>query len=140
MNLNEQYLIETNEQELIRYKKKTGKQVVFEVYPENLACVFSEINCVSNSGSRVDNLAKTTACIMGAIPQAQPFNDANRRTGIVAAGRFLEDNGYELDIDPEDENSELRGMLSEIKKQMLTLNQDILYQLSLYISKRIKPL
>ena len=140
MNLDEQYLIETNEQELIRYKKKTGKQVVFEVYPENLACVFSEINCLSNSGNRVDNLAKTAACIMGAIPWAQPFNDANRRTGIIAAGRFLEDNGYELDIDPEDENLELRGMLSEIKKQMLTLNQDILYQLSFYISKRIKPL
>ena len=108
MNLDEQYLIETNEQVLKRHEKKTGKQIWFEIYPENLACVFSEITCISNSGNRVENLVETATCIMAAISWSQAFNDGNRRTGIIATGRFLEDNGYELDIDPEDENLELR--------------------------------
>jgi prophage maintenance system killer protein len=85
-------------------------------------------------------LIEKAACIMAMIPWAQVFFDGNRRTGIIAASKFLRDNGYELDIDPENENLELRGMLSEIKKQSQTLNQDIMKQLSFYISKRIKPL
>jgi len=43
----------------------------------------------------------------------QPFMDGNRRTGIIAAGKFLRDNGYDLDIDPEEVNSELRSMLKK---------------------------
>jgi prophage maintenance system killer protein len=77
---------------------------------------------------------------MAVIPWAQAFFDGNRRTGIITAGKFLYDNGYELDIDPENENLELRGILSEIKKQSQTLNKNIMKQLSFYISKRIKPL
>jgi prophage maintenance system killer protein len=48
---------------------------------------------------------------MAVIPWAQVFFDGNRRTGIIVASKFLRDNGYELDIDPENENLELRGML-----------------------------
>ena len=77
---------------------------------------------------------------MAVIPWAQVFFDGNRRTGIIAAGTFLCDNGYDLDINPGDENLELRKLLSEIKKHYLTLNQDIMKQMSFYISKRIKPL
>lgn len=59
---------------------------------------------------------------MAVIPWAQAFFDGNRRTGIIAASKFLHDNGYELEIDPDNENLELRDMLSEIKKQSQTLN------------------
>ena len=62
--------------------------------------------------------------------------DGNRRTSIVAAGTFLRDNGYELDISPEEENTELRGMLSEIKKHQRDLEPAIMKQLFLYISER----
>lgn len=140
MNLDEQYLIETNEQVLKRHKKKTGHQVWAEAIPENIARVFPKVNSVGNSGNRKEDLVEKAACIMAVIPWAQAFFDGNRRTGIIAAGKFLHDNGYELDLDPENENLELRHMLSEIKKQSRTLNQDIMKQLSFYISKRIKPL
>ncbi len=70
----------------------------------------------------------------------QTFFDGNRRTGIIAAGTFLHDNGYELDIDPEDENLELREMVSEIKKHINDLEPNIMKKLSFYISERIKPL
>ena len=140
MNLDEQYLIETNEQVLKNHKKLTGQQVWIEVIPENIARVFPKVNSVGNSGNREEDLIEKAACIMAVIPWAQVFFDGNRRTGIIAAGTFLCDNGYDLDINPGDENLELRKLLSEIKKHYLTLNQDIMKQLSFYISQRMKPL
>ena len=140
MNLDEQYLIETNEQVLNTRKKKTGEQVWIEAVPKNIARVFPKVNSVGNSGSRKDDLIEKATCIIAVIPWAQAFFDGNRRTGIIAAGRFLHDNGYDLDIDPKNENLELRGMLSELKKQSQTLNQSIMKQMSFYILKRIKPL
>ncbi len=140
MNLDEQYLIETNEQVLKRHQQKTGQQVWIKVIPKNIAYVFPKVNSVGNSGNKKEDLIEKAACIMVVIPWAQAFFDGNRRTGIIAAGKFLHDNGYELDIDPESENLELRNMLSEIKKQSQTLNQDLMKQLSFYISKRIRPL
>lgn len=107
---------------------------------KNIDRVIPMVNSVGNSGHKKDDLIEKAICIMAVIPWAQAFFDGNRRTGIIATGKFLYDNGYELDIDPENENLELRGMLSEIKKQSKTLNQNIMKQLSFYISKRIKPL
>ena len=140
MNLDEQYLIETNEQILKNHERLTGQKVWIEVIHKNIARVFPKVNGVGNSGNKEEDLVEKAACIMAVIPWAQAFFDGNRRTGIIAAGTFLRDNGYELDINPEDENLELRKLLSEIKKQSQTLNQDIMKQLSFYISTRMKPI
>ena len=140
MNLDEQYLIETNEQVLKNHEKLTGKQVWIEAIPKNIIHVFPKINNVGNSGNREEDLIEKAACIMAVIPWAQVFLDGNRRTGIIAAGTFLCDNGYDLDINPEDENSELRKLLSEIKKHYADLEPSIMKQLSFYISKRMKLL
>jgi len=140
MNLDNQYLIETNEQVLKNHKKLTGQKVWIEIIAKNIARVFPKVNSVGNSGNKKEDLIEKAACIMAVIPWAQVFFDGNRRTGIIAAGTFLRDNGYELDIDPEDENLELRDMLSEIKKHALDLEPNIMKKMSFYISKRIKPL
>ena len=81
------------------------------------------INGAGNSGDRRQDLLEIAAHVMGAVALKQPFMDGNRRTGIVAAEKFLCDNGYDLDIDPEEENLELRQMLRRIKDQVFTLNQ-----------------
>jgi prophage maintenance system killer protein len=96
------------------------------------------INNVGNSGNKEQDLLEIATHILGVISWKQPFLDGNRRTGIIAAGKFLRDNEYDLDIDPEEENSELRSMLKRIKEQMLTLNQEVMTQLSFYISERMK--
>ena len=140
MNLDEQYLIETNEQVLKNHKKLTGQQVWIEVVPQNIARVFPKVNNVGNSKNREKNLIEKTACIIAVIPWTQAFFDGNRRTGIIAAITFLRDNGYDLDINPEDENLELRKLLSEIKKYSADLEPSIMRQLYFYISKRLKPL
>jgi len=139
MNLDNQYLIEVNKKILKRHAKIKEVEVYIET-TKNIDLVIPNINSVGNSGNRKEDLIEKAACIMAVIPWAQAFFDGNRRTGIIAASKFLYDNGYELDIDPDNKNLELRGMLSEIKKQSQTLNQSIMKQLSFYISKRIKPL
>ena len=139
MNLDNQYLIEINKKILKRHAKIKEAKVYVET-TKNIDLVIPKINSVGNSGNRKEDLIEKAACIMAVIPWAQAFFDGSRRTGIIAASKFLYDNGYELDIDPDNKNLELRGMLSEIKKQSQTLNPSIMKQLSFYISKRIKPL
>ena len=45
---------------------------------------------------------------------------------------------FDLDIDPVEENLELSQILKKIKKQMFTLNQEVMAKMSFYISERIK--
>jgi len=139
MNLDNQYLIDINKKILERHARIKTAKVYIET-TKNIDLVIPMVNSVGNSGNKKEDLIEKAACIMAVIPWAQAFFDGNRRTGIIAAGKFLHDNGYELEIDPDNENLELRDMLSEIKKQSQTLNPRIMKQLSFYISKRIKPL
>ena len=111
--------------------------VYIETVPRNLAKVLPKVSEYGNSGNIEEDLIQKAAAIMAAIPWIQAFFDGNRRTSIVAAGTFLRDNGYELDISPEEENTELRKMLSEIKKHRRDLEPTIMKQLFLYISERM---
>jgi len=138
MKIHEQYLTETNEQVLLRQKERTGERVYIEVIQKNMVEVLPMINNVGNSGNKEQDLLEVSTHILGVITLKQPFMDGNRRTGIIATGKFLRDNGYDLDIVPEEENLELRLMLRRFKDQMLTLNQEVMGQLSFYISKRMK--
>lgn len=108
------------------------------VIQKNMDEVLLMINNVGNSGNKEQDLLEIATRIIGAIALKQPFLDGNRRTGIIAASKFLYDNGYDLDIDPEEANSELRSMLRKIKDQLLTLNQEVMEQVSFYISKRMR--
>jgi prophage maintenance system killer protein len=139
MNLDNQYLIDANEK-ILKRQERIKKVKVYVETTKNIDRVIPIVKSVGNSGNREKDLIEKAAHIMAVIPWVQAFFDGNRRTGIIAASKFLHDNGYELDIEPENENLELRRMLSEIKKQSQTMNQDIMKQLSFYISKRIKPL
>ena len=137
MEIDENFLIETNKKILLREKERTGKEVVIEAVPQNLARVFPKVNEYGTSGNIEQDLIQKATAIMAAIPWLQAFFDGNRRTSIVAAGTFLRDNGYELDISPEEENIELREMLIEIKKHQRDLEPTIMKQLFLYISERM---
>ena len=137
MDIDEDFLIETNEKVLKDYHKKTGKPIYIETFPDNLALVFPKVEGWGNSGNRKKDLIDKAACIMAVVPWAQAFADGNRRTSIIAAGTFLNDNEYDLGIDTENENLELRELLSEIKKHRRDLEPNLMEQLILYISERI---
>ena len=137
MKIDENFLIETNEKVLLREKERTGKRVYIETVPQNLAQVLPKVSEYGTSGNIEQDLIQKAAAIMATIPWIQAFFDGNRRTSIIAAGTFLHDNGYELDISPEEENTELRDMLSEIKRHYRDLDPTIMKRLSLYISERM---
>jgi prophage maintenance system killer protein len=137
MEIDENFLIETNKKILLREKERTGKEVVIEAVPQNLAQVFPKVSEYGTSGNTEQDLIQKATAIMTAIPWLQAFFDGNRRTSIVAAGTFLRDNGYELDISSEEENIELREMLIEIKKHQRDLEPTIMKQLFLYVSERM---
>ena len=138
MKIHEQYLIEINEQVLLRHKKKTNEPVYIGVIQKNMDEVIRMINNVGNSGNTEQDLLEIATHILGVITLKQPFMDGNRRTGIIATGKFLRDNGYDLDIDPGETNLELRSMLRKTKDQLLTLNPEVMKQLTFYISQRMK--
>ena len=137
MEIDENFLSEINEKVLLREKERTGRKMYIETVPQNLVRVFPKVNEYGTSGNTEQDLIQKAAAIMDAVPWTQAFFDGNRRTSIIAAGTFLRDNGYELDISPEDENTELREMLSDIKKYQRDLEPTIMKQLFLYISKRM---
>ena len=140
MKIDNQFLIETNVKILKRHRRRTGKKVYIGTIPKNLARVFPKVSCYGTSGNREQDLIEKAACIISMIPWVQAFLDGNRRTSIIGAGTFLRDNGYELEIDIDDENLELRGMLSEIKKHARDLEPNIMEQLILYTSERVRSL
>ena len=137
MKINENFLIEINKKILLRENKRTGKKVYIETIPQNLARVFPMVNEYGTSGNIEQDLIQKATAIMAVIPWLQAFFDGNRRTSLVAAGTFLRDNNYRLNINPKEENKKLREMLSEIKKHRRDLEPIIMKQLFLYISERI---
>lgn len=96
MNLDNQYLIDVNEKILKRQARIKNVKVYIET-TKNIDLVIPTVNSVGNSGNRKEDLIEKAAYIMVVIPWAQAFFDGNRRTGIIAASKFLHDNGYELD-------------------------------------------
>jgi len=64
MNLDEQYLIETNEKILLREQEKTGKEVYIETVPKNLARVFPKVSEYGNSGNKKEDLIEKAAAII----------------------------------------------------------------------------
>jgi len=140
MKIDNQFLIEVNGIILRREARIRKVEVFIETFPDNLDLVIPRVNSVGNSGNREQDLIEKATYIIAMISWSQAFADGNRRTGIIAAGTFLTDNGYYLDIHTDDENEELRDMLKEIKKHARDLDVTIMNSLMLYTSERITPL
>lgn len=139
MKLSEVYLEETNRKILERHHRLTGEEVFIETVPANLARILPKVKEYGNSGNREKDLIEKAAVIIATPAWTQAFFDANRRTGIVTADKFLYDNGYGLDVDP-DENLELRAMLKEIKRHERDLDPATMDSLILYTSKKVRSL
>jgi len=137
MDIDEDYLEETNEIVLTRELERTGREVFIETNPKKIPLVFPKISEYGNTGNIKEDLILKATAILATIPWLQVFFDGNRRTAIMAAGTFLLDNGYLLDIDPEGENKELRGMLEEIKRHFRDIDITIFNRLMLYVKERI---
>jgi len=117
-----------------------------EKYPgtPDLFVVRSEINDVlplvehvGNSGDEKKDLIEKAAYLMANISWLQPFGEGNKRAGLIAATKFLSDNGYDLDLSSKDDQKELRILLYRIQEQRVSLDRSVVKQIIFYISKRI---
>ena len=135
--IDKQYLIETNQKILKRHEKKNNVRVWIEA-TSNLDEIIPHVDSVGISGNRQEDLIEKATHLMAIMTLKQPFFDGNKRTGVVSAIKFFHDNGYNLDIDPEAGNVELREMLIKIKQHYRRLDTDTVNQMSFYISKRTK--
>ena len=139
MNIVESYLIETNKKILKRHEEKHNVQVWIEP-TKSLDEIIPHVDSVGNSGDRKEDLIEKVVHLLVIMTLKQPFYDGNKRTGVVSGIKLAYDNGYDLGIDPEADNSELREMLIKIKQHYHNLDMKIVAQMSFYISERIKPL
>ncbi len=58
--------------------------------------VIPHVDSVGNSGNKIEDLIEKAVHLMCKIAWEQPFEDGNRRTGIISATKFLRDHGYEV--------------------------------------------
>jgi prophage maintenance system killer protein len=93
------------------------------------------VNSVGNFGNKREDVVEKATHLMAKITHAQPFEDGNRRTGIISAMQFLRDNGYELEIESGQANLDIRKMLKEIKMHMRGLHKETRTDFFLYFKK-----
>lgn len=134
-----QYLIDTNKKILERHHRLTGERVWIGT-TKTIDDILPHVNSVGNSGNKREDVVEKATHLMAKITHAQPFEDGNRRTGIISTMQFLRDNGYELEIESGHANLNIRQMLKEIKTHTRGLHKETLDRISFYISKRIVSL
>jgi len=105
--VDKQYLIEINEKILNRYARLTGKQVWIGT-TSTIDTIIPHVDSVGNSDNKKEDLIEKAVNLMAKIAWEQPFEDGNRRTGIISATKFLHDNGYEVDMELGKDNLEIR--------------------------------
>lgn len=134
--IEKEFLIETNEKILKRHQRLTGERVYIGT-TNTIDFIISHVENVGNSGNKREDLIEKAVNLICKIAWEQPFEDGNRRTGIICAMQFLRDNGYELEIESGKANLDLRKMLKEIKMHRRGLHAETMNKISFYISERI---
>ncbi len=79
----ETYLIETNKKILERHRRLTGKQVWIGT-TRTIDAVIPHVDSIGNSGNKIEDLIEKAVHLMCKIVWEQPFEDGNRRTGIIS--------------------------------------------------------
>ncbi len=98
--------------------------------------IISEVEIYDKSNNKIEDLIRKASYLMAIISWSQPFLDGNKRTGIVSAIKFLYDNGYDLNIEKQDE-PEIRNLLYHVQDQRTDLDHSVVKQIIIYTTKRI---
>ena len=137
MILEKQSFIESNQKIIKEWQKKHPDTTdVHHTRIDEIESVLQIIDSVGNPTNFKENSIIKAAHIMGATSWAQPFVGANKRTGILVAATFLNENGYSIDISKKDEVY-LREVLYRIQDNRSELDSSIIGELILYFSKNI---
>ncbi|WP_316506384.1 Fic family protein [Nitrosopumilus sp.] len=135
--VDKKYLIDLNKKILeTYYKKHPGNHIPFVVRTE-IDDILPMVEKVGRSGDERKNLIEKSSYLMASISWMQPFGDGNKRTALISAIKFLQDNGYDLEISSADDQREIRRLLYEIQDERTDMNILVVKQIIFYISKRI---
>lgn len=135
--VDKQYLIDLNEKILKTFAHRfPGADVPLIVRPE-IDDVLSHVESIQKTGGELFYLTEKAAHLMSYVSWAQPFGDGNKRTGWIAAAKFLHDNGYELNLNSIEDQRAIRRLLYAIQDERTRLDVDVVKQIIFYISKRI---
>lgn len=135
--VDKQYLIDLNKKILETFTKKYPGTPVPLVVRAEIDDVLPYVENIESSGDEEKDLVKQAGYLMSYISWSQPFADGNKRTGWISATKFLRDNGYDLDLSSQDDQKEIRKLLYDIQDQRANLDDSIVQQIIIYISKRI---
>ena len=140
LSLEKQLFIESNQKIIKEWQKKHPDTTdVHHTRMNDLESVLQIIDNAGNPTNFKEDLIIKAAHIMGATSWVQPFIGGNKRTGILVAATFLNENGYSIDISKDDEVY-LREILYRIQDNRSELDSSIIGELILYISKKISKL
>lgn len=135
--VDKQYLIDLNEKILKTFAQHfPGTDVPLILRPE-IDDVLPYVESIQKTGDELSHLTEKAAHLMSYLSWAQPFGDGNKRTGLIAAAKFLRDNDYELNLNSIEEQREIRRLLYSIQDERTNLDLDVVKQIIFYISKRI---
>lgn len=134
------FIIETNKKIITQFKS-TNPEIfdVFGVRDEALDTVLEIFESVGSDDDEKENLIIKATYIALSISWEQPFLGGNKRTALLVATTFLEENGYSLEIPPEDEGY-IRELLYRIQDSRSELDSSIIGEMILYICTNIKKL
>ena len=133
--VNKQYLIDINRLILEKWNREHPKKPQPIGTRPEIDEVIPMVEKYDKNNNKTNDLIKKASYVMAIISWLQPFLDGNKRTGIVSAIKFLYDNGYDLNIKKQDEK-EIRSLLYDIQDQRTGLDDLVIKQIIIYITKR----
>ncbi|MCH7967057.1 MAG: Fic family protein [Thaumarchaeota archaeon] len=135
--VDKQYLIDVNRKILKKWNDEHTEDPQAIGTRAEINNIISMVEEHDKSKNKIEDLIAKAAYLMAIVSWVQPFFDGNKRTGIISATKFLYDNGYDLDIEKEDEK-EIRNLLYDIQDQRTSLDNSVVTKIIFYITKRIR--
>ena len=105
---------------------------------ESFAVSENRLEEVLNLVKKQDDYISQAAYLVAGISWAQPFDGANKRTGVVCADTLLRMNGFTLSAERDEEREYIRSLLFEVQESRKEMDDFTLAKIILYVAKRLK--
>lgn len=133
-HIQKQDVLEINKKVINDWNKKHQDQVEKFAFGD-IDQVIKIVNSFGNSGNYKMDAIEKASYLLGVVSWSQLFSDGNKRTAFVSAIKFLQRNGYDLNVKSHDEKKELAGLLYEIQEERSQLNSLTMKKIINFVTK-----
>lgn len=123
---------------IIRDNKRLVEQrgEPFCIVKDRLDKIFSNVNSHNDMQNKRERMIRKAAFLLGGITYQQPFCDGNRETALAHTILFLNDNGFDLSLDKQEDKQEVFDLLNRtIFKD--ELDPTIITEVEQYLTRRV---